>query len=208
MDSHTFQHTYDIPAKSDTHPGTHFTQRVKQEPDRSAWCSFNWGENQVAVSVAGKKALPQRILNIINTSSHSLETSRVTRAKEPWSTALKQEDVTNTGGGEEGKCVRPQKLALSLICWGEVGALMVESHFSFLLASLCLAALLISLLCLRGRERWRGQNDAQWDTWRRWSEIEMRTTHQAPYPSWNGLFSFLSQWHTHMHTHAGSHECV
>lgn len=69
-----------------------------------------------------------------------------------------------------------------------VAALMVAAHLYF-----CLPALLISVLCLcvgGSRGRWRRENYAQWDAWRKQFEIEIRATHPPPRPSQNGLQTF------------------
>lgn len=59
------------------------------------------------------------------------------------------------------------------------------SHPLLLHIYLCLSVCgpLILVLCLHGsggRGRWRGENYAQWDTWRKQFEIKMRMTLPPP----------------------------
>lgn len=96
-----------------------------------------------------------------------------------------QRELASDGCFLFDKVFLPKKLVKSLLCREWVRELMVATHFSFTSHFLCLSssALLISVLCLcgsGGRQRWRGENYAQWDTWRKQFEIEMRTTHPPP----------------------------
>lgn len=85
------------------------------------------------------------------------------------------------------------------------GSLSLLLHISL---CLCFSALLILVLCLHGstgKGRWRGENYAQWDTWRKQFEIEMKTT--LPPPSQNSFRTYsvspahMSQSLLNTHTH-------